>query len=158
MGVSLILSFIPIPVAAVVSFMMFMCVLLAAYAMRRGLSEIDLTHNHMTYLIRTLWISGLVMILGLVASVIYMIGAIDNAPLDACLDNVSGVTPESSMDDMMAVFSPCMDEYMGANKGVLLISGVLAAVPILAYLIYRFVKGVKYAWHEQPVPTVKKWI
>lgn len=152
--VMIVFSFIPTITAALTTLLLFTFVLIAAYVMRRKSEEHSLTENHTTYIIRTIWISGLIAVLSLTAGSFYMLGHIDQNPLNGCANTILGMSDPNAM---LAVMQPCIDEFVALNKQVLMISGAIVAAPVLLYLILRYARGLPRAIRGYRIAHEKGW-
>jgi len=160
-AVSLILCTLPYTTAAVVCMIFLLGVLLAAYIIRWRADKDSFCHNHMTYIIRTIWISGLFASVTTAAGGAYLIAYVDNAPLSNCIDMFLGISPDkaASMSGLQAMeyFDPCMENFISTNWQVLMVSMAISAGPIMLYLLYRFVTGISRAMKGYRVAQPQAW-
>ncbi len=160
-GVSLVLSLVPMISAALVSLSLGMGVLVTAYVLRTGSEEGGLLDNHMTYIIRTLWIGGLVALVSLAAASAYLFQSLDNTPLHSCLDGLlsmaaTTIVPDKAMLDYITN-GPCWLDYWKTNIKVFVVSGVMAAGPVLLYFLARYARGLGRAMRGYRVAKPKAW-
>lgn len=148
-GVSLALSFLPSMTAAMLSFLLFLGGLIACYIVRRGQKEGFYIHSHASYLIRIIWIVGLIMAVTMVIAVIYLLGVVDNTPLDGCVSDASVITPGMGNKEVMTILEPCMHSYTTLNKVPLFIAGGIAAIPPLLYFVIKYLIGLRAALKEK---------
>ena len=161
-GASLVLMLVPSAIVAMVASILFLGVLIAAYAMRKSCEKGSLCENHMTYIIRTIWIGSLLSVLTMAVASAYMLPNIDNTPLEPCAQGLmSGAANLAANEDMiglMNVIRPCMDEFMSVNGQVFMIAMAISAVPVLLYFIIRFSRGLSRAISGYRVANPKSWL
>ena len=161
-AVSLLLSFVPSAIVAMIALIFFVGVLIAAYVLRGKADVEDLQHNHMTYIIRTIWLSGFLGIITTTAASFYMLSGIDYSPLDPCVDLIASKDPEAvaqaSADDLIHLATPCMNAFLKTNQTLLYTSAALAGAPMILYIIYRFGYGLTRAMKGYRVANVKTWL
>jgi uncharacterized membrane protein len=160
-GVSLILSALPFIEAATACLVALIAVLIAAYVIRRKAAENSLPENHMTFIIRTIWISGFLSVFTLIGGCAYMLMHIDNTPLNGCIEQILAIPAEEAATlstlALYQMFGPCIDGFIKINLNVLIISGVIAAGPVFVYVVVRFIKGLMRAIKGEPVAQPKAW-
>jgi uncharacterized membrane protein len=160
-GASLALSLVPSVAAAIITLLLFLGVLFVAYAMRKRSSEGSLIENHTTYIIRTIWISGAAAVFTLIAASVYMLQTVDNTPLDPCISTILSAgarTPDMATQQMIALFRPCFDTYLSVNLRDFIIGGIIAAGPVLLYIILRFTRGLARAGGGYRIANVRSWL
>lgn len=159
-GAGLILTLIPSAIVALVALLLIMGVLIAAYVMR-GKDKDTLMHNHMTYVIRTIWLGGSFAAITLAVAGVYMFYTLDNAPLDPCFQSFLGVDPQAAagmgMQDLEAVFQPCLDAYYKVNFAALVFSALIGIAPILLYFGFRFGNGLNRALKGYRIARPEAW-
>ena len=161
-GLSIILTLIPNVIVAGLSLVALLLTMILTYMFRARRPEDSLMHNHMVFIIRTIWIGGFLMIFTLIAGAGIMLYGINNAPLQPCIDKFIGsVNPDTiSMNDvksMSDIFGACMNSYIGVNWITFLISGVVAAGPILLYFFVRFARGMGRAISGYRLANPQAW-
>lgn len=157
--VSLLMGFIPIMTAALLALLMFTGALIGAYVIRSKADEHSLAANHMTFIIRTIWIASLFALISTAIASAYLLPNYDNSMLMACADQVvqnlgSGMTDPVLLEEKL---KPCMDDFMQANKSVFIIATIIAATPIVVYMGYRLAKGLSRAVKGHRIGDVKAW-
>ncbi len=152
--VSLMLSFLPMATAAGLSLMMFAAVLIAAYTLRGRAPQGSLVSDHMTYIIRTLWISGFFALVTMTIACIYVIGVYDPSSIEPCAEAVMNATDQAAVK---AAFQPCFNEFMSVNMKHFLVGAIIGAGPIVIYLAYRIAKGVTRAIKGHRIGDIKAW-
>jgi len=98
----------------------------------------ELYQFHCRYLIRTVWISSLILMLGIIVfgSIIFLNGDM-SAINDMMLSAERGVVP--SEYDIYAM----QMQFVIVNKSIIILAAVIALLPYPLYLIYRTIKGVR---------------
>ncbi|MCK5285054.1 MAG: hypothetical protein KAJ86_05650 [Alphaproteobacteria bacterium] len=155
-GVMLVLFLVPSLLAAIISIILFCGVTISAYLIRRNSEDGSLTHNHMTFIIRTIWIGSFFASLSMLVGGTYLFLEIDNTPLNPCIQSMLNSIP-SSINQLNAIIEPCANDYWIANKKVIIISSGIVAIPILAYFIMRYIRGISRARKGYRISNPKKW-
>lgn len=161
-GASLLLMLVPSATVAVFSGLLFIGVLIAAYAMRKKSAPESLCENHATYIIRTIWIGGFLSILTMGAATAYMLPNIDNAPLQPCANSLVSQAQNIAQSENIAALSkilqPCMDEFTHLNGRVFLIAVAITALPVMLYFFARFWRGLSRAKGGYRIANPKSWL
>ena len=161
LAASLVLSFVPMLWSAIASIIVFTGVLIAAYVMRSGSEKDDLTNNHTSFIIRTIWIGSFLMMLTVAAGCAYMLQFIDNTPFSPCIDRFINMGSSGQIMDpqgLMRHFETCIDNFINVNLGTLVIAGFITAGPIVLYFIMRIIRGLKSASAGVPIANLKGWL
>lgn len=153
---ALVLSLLPFISAAIVSLVLFIGLLIATGIVRRRAAPDSLAENHAIYLIRTIWVGGLVALISLALGSAYMLSMIDNTALQPCIESFMQ-NPGNDLMAMKLLFEPCFDSYMSGNFLTFAISGVLAAGPILLYFAVRLVRGLMRAKDGYRLANPRMW-
>jgi len=160
-GVSLVLCVLPYVSAAILCLVFFTWLLIAGYIIRRKSEEHSLTHNHTTFIIRSLWIGALISLITTCAASAYMLGNIDYAPFHPCADTLAGMgmaaMESMEMTQFYGIIEPCLDDFIDFNRQPLMIAVGIGAAPPLIYLAYRFIKGVSRATKGYRLADPKSW-
>lgn len=93
---------------------------------------------HMTHIIRTSWLSQLVLLIGIIlfGTIIYSNG--DMTSINALMDMAErGIVPNENDISIMQL------KFTEENKNLILMSGAVCLLPYPLYLFYRIVKGVR---------------
>lgn len=163
MVLSVLVCFIPHLAFAYLSMFLFVATLLTAYIFRaednNKNGEDGLQANHMTWIIRTIWIVSLLAIPTVGVAAAYMIPQIDYSIMDHCVQNVaSQLDPENpdyaAMDDLI---QPCMDDFLHHNKIVFFIALIIGGGPLTLYFIIRLYRGITAARAGVRIENVKRW-
>lgn len=162
-GAGLVFSMVPLWSAAIVSATLIAGVLIMAYVVRTDTEHGSLSENHMTFIIRTIWIGSLFALITTAAASLYFFKTLDNAPLQPCADAIlslaSGMTEPAAMeriiDNFMAM--PCWANYWQKNIMIFITGGVIAAGPILIYFAIRYIRGLTRAMKGYRVANPKAW-
>jgi len=155
---ALVLSLLPFISAAVVSLVLFIGLLMWAYMMRARAEPESLTENHATYIIRTIWIGGFLALITLGAGSAYLLSMVNNEALEPCIDGFLKQPPAQDIAAMQAAFDPCFEAFMQENRMVFIISGTIAALPVLLYFAVRFIRGFWRARDGYRLANPKMWL
>ena len=161
-GVSLATSVIPTVSGAVLCLIFFTWLLIAAYRWRKTAEEHSLVHNHSVYIIRSIWIGVLISVVTMIVASLYMLGGIDYAAFNPCIDKITGYSIEAleamGFAEFYPLAEPCVDGFISANYNILIVSVAIAAGPPLLYLSYRFIKGVSRAVKGYRLANPTSWL
>ncbi|MCB9989838.1 MAG: hypothetical protein H6867_00480 [Rhodospirillales bacterium] len=152
--VSLLMSFVPMVSAAVLATIMFLGVMLYAYHVRSKAEPTSLATNHMSFIIRSIWIASFFALFTMSAACVYILSVYDPSAVQACADRMMSMSSEAAMMDAM---KPCMDEFMSANMAYFINGIVIGAGPIVIYFVYRLAKGLSRALKGHRIGDVKNW-
>ncbi len=155
--VSLLMSFLPMMAAAAMALIMFTGVWIAAYALRKKADHDSLTTNHMTFIIRTMWIASFFATITMTAACIYVLSVYDPSSIGACAQTLMN-SGAADMTAMELAVKPCMDEFMSTNMTYFINGAVMGAGPVVIYLGYRLSKGLARALKGHRIGNVKSWI
>jgi len=132
---SFILNFVPDIFIQIIASLVFLGVFIALYVFRKLAEPESLIDNHMTFLIRTIWIGGVFVIIGTILGIVYFISSVG-------LEEYARLGKMALENDepggIMDVYSNRYPNEMRA--GILLTLG-----PGTIYLAYRFAKGLARA-------------
>ena len=138
---SIIAQFIPLMIVQLFGFFLFCCVLLAAYIIRaRSKEAVSLTANHMTYIIKTVWVASIFLTIGMMLGGAYIYYNADNSVMQQFLDRLYKGYVFSPYD-----FRALVESYMRENMTLILTASVLALGPGILYIGYRTVNGISRA-------------
>jgi uncharacterized membrane protein len=156
-GVSCVLTVLPFVSAALLSLVFLLAVLVWAYGLRKRSAEGTVERTHAAFIIQTIWVSGAVAVATTVASAIYMTARIDHAPFESCALALTNKGTEwietAGYAEVYAVIQPCIDGFVAANMPTLILAVLIAGGPPLAYMAYRFFKGISRALKSVPAPA-----
>ncbi len=161
LGISMVLSVAPNIWAALMSFVLFFVVLIAAYVVRGDAETDSLKHNHATFVIRTLWISAFFSILTTIAATAYMMSGIDYTPFEPCAESLAnqGLTwlERAGPMEIYALVEPCSQNFVDTNKTLFINAIIIAGGPILVYMFYRIIKGLARAIRGYRLANPREW-
>lgn len=136
---------IPLVFTAVVGLIVCILTVVGLYSTRSGAEEDGYLEAHMTYLIHTFWYSGLFMFYSVIAASLYLLGFASYLDFYSCIQTLPeiavGAVKYGSVDGLMEAGGTCWRIFFLKNQMHLIISGIIAFVPIFIYLIYRYIKG-----------------
>lgn len=152
LGASLVVSLIPHAIFAVLAALLFTGALIAAGRLRKKAEPSGFLAHHLTYFIRTIWLASLFG--GVVAALasVYVLGAYDPSPIHDCADALmAGMAGQSDVEG-------CLSEFISVNKAVFMAGTIMAAVPLLVYLLYRIGAGLLCIRKGRMFSNVKRWL
>ena len=161
LAASLILLLLPHVAFCAMALLLFMGVMIVAYVMRGKADVQSLTHDHMTFIIRTIWIGSLFALVTTVIAAVYMLGYADQSPLMPCAEqamNAASASTPADMKQIDALMQPCVSAYVSANKVVLAVSVLIAGLLPLVYFAYRLAKGLSRARRSHRIGDNKSWL
>lgn len=158
---SLMMSFIPSALFAVIAIAMFTGVMFGAYIIRKKAEENSLAGNHMTYIIRTIWIASFFALFTLAAGAAYLIPLLDYSAIDPCINKltnmVSGSTAQISNEQLNDAMQGCYGNFIHTNLRNIIIAGGITAGPLIIYVGYRLAKGISRAHKNHRMSHIKSW-
>ena len=117
----------------------------------------SLAANHMTYVIRTVWIFTGIAAVTIAAASAYVVTAYNIAPLQPCVGRLMSAA-DAGQSVAAEAIEPCLVPFMKANSRVLLLGAVIGGgLPIL-YLVYRLARGVERAAKGYRIANAKSWL
>lgn len=134
---STILSFVPATFAQILSVVLILVTLGAAYAYRSKDSEDGLLYNHMTYLIGTIWIGSAFLLLGIIAAGYWVYANGDHAIIHSAMEQVMAGQILSDAQIMEIA-----KDYMYANQRILITASLPTIGPAILYFVYRIANGL----------------
>ncbi len=158
---SVLMMFVPQMGFAVVSLLFFTGVLIAGYILRGKADGDGLQWNHMTYVIRTIWISALFAFIVTLLGGAYLWTQVDTGAVMPCAqpmqDYVMAQGENVQMMELYALFAPCIEPLIQANWNALMIATMISAGPVVLYLIFRLSHGILRATKGYRVKNPKAW-
>ena len=159
LSAGLVLSFVPVASAALLGTVMFIGTFIYLYSLRKSSEPESLSHDHTTFLIRTIWIVSLFSIFTMAIAVVYVLSVYDPTPVHDCVNqlmggHVSDMTYFSAVGETQNI---CVDNFVKANLSALIIGGIIAMGPLAIYLVYRVAKGLSRAMKGHRIGDVKSW-
>lgn len=150
---STILGFVPHGGAFMASLALWLVTLVAAYIYRGKDKDDGLLHNHMTYLIGTIWIGTSLIVLGTMIAGLWVYYGGDNSPLDDVVAAANkGVIPDE------AGLRQIMGDYFTINKRLLITASSVAIGPAILYFVYRVANGLSRAAKGYRLANPKSWL
>lgn len=142
-----VLNFVPDQLVQIIASLVFLCVFIALYVFRRLAEEESLIDNHMTYLIRSIWIGGLFIIIGTIISAVYFIGTIG-------FEEYARLGQQAiEQQDPMAI----MTVFESAYPREIFISVMITFAPGTLYLAFRLAKGLARAIKGYRIAKPTTW-
>ncbi len=151
--ISTILAFVPMAIPQLISLVLVVLVLIAAYIYRAKDNADGLMFNHMTYLIGTIWIGTSFLTIGLIIGGIYLSTQGDMTVLQEAGDKIAAgyVPTEQEMVDLIW-------SYLEANKKEAISSMIMFVGPAVLYFIYRVANGYSRAMKGYRIANPKSWL
>jgi len=160
-AVSMLLAVIPHVAAALLCLVFFTWLLVAGYVVRSRAVEHDLVHNHATFIIRSLWIAALFSLITTILAAFYLLAEIDYSAFETCAESVVAISPERleqmTMFELQTLVEPCLKPFIEGNKTVFINATLLAGLPALIYLAYRFFTGFMRMIKGHRLAKPKAW-
>lgn len=158
LAATLILSLVPYLSAAFLSLFLGVLVLVMGYVYRGRAEAKSLMENHMTFVIRTVWIGSLFAVICMALGAAYLLSSLDNEPLYDCLEGFMAMGNDIYHPEIFkTVFSPCQDGYWAVNMEALITGGIIVAVPPLLYFSVRLVRGLSRALKGYRLADPHSW-
>jgi uncharacterized membrane protein len=132
-----------------------------AYAWRSDATQGSLLENHMTYIIRTIWVGSFLALITLAVAAIYLFKALDNTPLEPCINDLLGFM---SLGDFSAIETletqigdKCLTPYLAKNFTPLVTSAIIGIGPVVIYFLFRFLRGYTRARNGYRLAKPRAW-
>lgn len=157
-GAALVLGVVPNATAAVLSLVFGVAVLATAYMTRAKVEAGSLSENHMTFIIRTIWIGTLFSAITMLIGSVYLFFNVDSMPMQPCANDI--LDQSASLTDaaqLKALAAPCMESYLAVNQTVFLTTGAIVAVPVLVYFVVRYARGLSRALRGYRIAKPLHW-
>ena len=145
---SLLLLFVPFGSVYVLGFAFLICLVILSYMWRMDVGEYSLLRNHSTYIIRTFWIGLLFSILLIVLGFGLLYGALKGGAFDT-----EALEPCLGASDMSA----CLPGFTADNKNTLVFASIIVFVPVILYLLYRYITGWRCVLKGEMVSNPIRW-
>jgi len=150
---SLLLSFVPMISAVIFSLILFFGVWITASFLRHKATPDSLVKNHMGFLIRTIWITGLFSLVTMSIATAYLLSVYNSLDLVDCV----GTVTTTDMAALEAAIRPCMDDFMRINMPYFINATLIAATPLVLYMTFRLIKGLSRALKGHRMGNLKCW-
>lgn len=162
LAVAILAGLTPSILLALVGLVFLAGVLAYAYRLRARSEPEGLAANHATYVIRTIWIGGVLALLTTTIGGVIMLTDIDYTPFDRCAQSITGQAETLATNPDFALIwqltSPCMDEFLHVNMRGITIAGLAAIVPVALYFALRFIRGLSRAIKGYRIANPKMWL
>jgi uncharacterized membrane protein len=151
---SMLMSLVPALWAAGAAAFLFFLGIMLAYLVRSKAEKDGIAADHMTYILRTIRFGSGFAILTIGVACIYMLCRQDVQPLMACADNIVNSGDMSQLSPQ--AMQPCVENYLAANKSMIIVAAAIGVLPIVVYFVYRFTKGFSRALKGYRISTPKE--
>jgi uncharacterized membrane protein len=141
----------PVGIMGLLAICLAIAVVIYAYVLKAKTDPTSLTHNHMVFIIRTIWIGSVYLLICMAIATIYLWPRVDMTLINmVARGELSVATPE----DMKSIEI----RFMLDNKQLMFEAGLMAfALPAL-FFIYRCTKGVIRASKGYRLNDIKSWL
>lgn len=152
MIMGLILTIVPLWFVSGFGALLLLVGIIYTYTIKRGLGDKPVSLNHRRWLIRTFWLTSLVMLVCIILAWGYTSTYADNTPIENMMLGLEdgSMTPELAIE--------LTREYQLVNKTVIKIGDAIVAVPTVLYMLARMVRGYRLLDKHQAVANVKTWL
>ena len=144
----LIFSCVPLAAFQIVALVLLLYAVPGAYVLRSRSAKDSMAWNHMEYLIRTFWISSLICVIGLVCYIVYVLGSLSSAEIDATLNSLLQSLTDAAMTGQIALSDAVKRQGIAA---------LITLAPSFIYFIYRVGAGLARAVRGHRIGNVKAW-
>jgi len=141
---AVIMNCIPSTVISTLGFILLFVILIAIYVYRARSDKDSLRYSHMAFLIKSFWVSSLLLLIGMIAA--YFLG--DHSSVINAYESIfkGSYLTEEQINNILST-------YLHDNLTVFL----LTLGPSLLYLAYRIYRGVMLIKSNLPIPNPKNW-
>lgn len=148
-----ILSFVPFTLPQIFAVILLLVVLVAAYIYRLSVGKDTLLHNHMTYMIGTIWIGTTFLVIGMAIAGVWVYQYGDHTVVhNTMLQMQSGMIPTESQ------IYGLIDEYMRSNMALVINAALIFVGPGILYFVYRIAKGYSRAMRGYRMANPRSWL
>lgn len=152
----LFFGFIPSIVCAVIALTLFTAVTPLAGHIRNKAAPESFTADHMTYIIRSVWIFVLFALILIFGASVYIWMNYDTSPLQPCVDKMMSAV-QAGQEPSPDMLFPCIEPFLVANRMLFLKAGLAAGGPTVLYLVLRLLKGLARARKNERIANPKSW-
>ncbi len=153
----LVLSFLPFTIAAVAAFILFTAAWIMAGRLRKKTDD-EFFVSHGVFLNRTIWIASFMAMLTTGLASVYVLALYDPSPIHECANNLMTAGSAAGQSNVAAIIAPCMGDFIEANRNVFTVGGLMAATPVVLYLVWRTTRGARQAVRGLAVEKPLSWI
>lgn len=149
---SIILLFIPLISTQLIGSLLILIALIWAYIIRSKAEHESLAHNHAAYIIRTIWIWGLFLTIGIIIAVPWLYSIADHSAIQNFMNSAAtGTIPESdAMNDVLG-------RFMRDNLSAFIMVCGITIGPSILYIIFRLAKGLSRALKGYRIANARGW-
>lgn len=149
---AIILLFIPLMSTQILGALLLLVALIWAYIMRGKDGIESLSGNHAAYIIRTIWIWGFFLSIGVIIAVPWFYSIADHSAVENFMSQAANghLAATETVNDVMA-------EYMRTNLSPLIMVSAITIGPSVIYIIYRLARGLSRALKGYRVANTKNW-
>lgn len=154
LSAAIVAQFIPHITIQLIGVCLFGLVWLAVIIIRRLAKDPDgLTKNHMTFILKTIWVGSLLLTIGTTLGSAYIYEFGDNTVIYDFLNRISAGSLIGFYD-----IEGVIKMYMIRNKSLIIMTAIASFGPCIIYIVYRLVGGVSRAKKGHRIGNPKAWI
>lgn len=154
LSASIFAQFIPNVTAQLFGICLFCMVLPAAYVIRRLSKEPDgLVKNHMTFIIRTIWLSSFALTIGTTIGSAFIYNYGDNTVIYEFFDRIR-TGSLIGLYDLEGVIKM----YMIRNKSLIVSTAIFSLGPCVIYIAFRLARGLSRAMKGHRIGNPNAWL
>lgn len=141
---SIVMNFVPSSGVQIFGSLLLLVVFIAMYVYKARSKEDSLIFNHMTFLIITIWVAGLLLALGIAGAVAFA----DHSLVENMMNDIrQGFVPTEQQIKILMI------DYLNVN--LIVFSATLG--PSLIYMVYRIAQGAERATKGYRISKPKRW-
>ena len=152
-------TFVPKGFFAVFSVMICVCTLATIYSVRSRSQEDSILENQCTFLIRTFWRANLYLFFSFILAALYILFTVDYTPLKPCMafieEHFQSVVTNLNGKVISKIMNSCSETLINTNNKSLIFGSLIAFFTPFTYIIFRFVRGIKYLKKLKIIPAKK---
>ena len=142
--ISLICNIVPSNAIQTFGMVLFIIIFIATYIYRSKSEENSLMNTHMRYIIKSIWVSSIFLMIGMIGAYLLADHSIVNQTVNAVKQGM--MFSEDQINDLLLT-------YCKANSFVF----IATLSPSLIYLTYRLIKGMLITKNNAPITNLKNW-
>lgn len=142
--IAIICNIVPSSIIQSLGLILFLVIFITTYVYKYKSQEDSVTYSHMTYIIKTIYISSLWLLIGMVLAYYFA----DHMIIHQAIQSLQNGMPLTEND-----LNRIMMNYLKQNIEIF----TLTLSPSLIYLIYRFGKGIIIAQKDSVIHNPKNW-
>jgi len=137
-------NFIPLVMVQTIGGILFFVTIFAIYFIRWKSTNASFKHNHMDYLIKTFWVSSLILLIGMIFGAIFADHTVINNVVEGMMGGIAFTQAELNI------------VLLNYAKDNVLVFG-LAIGPCFLYIFYRTIRGMIETMNYKKIENIKSW-